>query len=306
MNPRAFSIVAILSLIGIAQAETFLYDSVGALQRTIHSDGTSSGYSYDASGNLETASTSQPLIFGVGKNFLLTMAGGAGMTISANPSPLGGSGSIGLNDNGTGGDAAAGDGIYSASGTVGSGVSQGVKLVEVTVNDGQGNTWQDYIAVTVQPTGNPAWWTATSTRILKAGAAEDNYAVATVGQLKLVATKAKAYLDTKLPANAQKAAVEAKLAEFAPDNGVAFTPAEIEENYRPLALGQLKATAKPFYTWLLSGGVDTRAKLIARGYPQNWPITNPYPWDPATAIEVNYRPVTLGQLKLVFSFDLEE
>lgn len=299
MNAQNFSIIAILSLMVSAQAETFLYDSVGNLQRAIHSDGTSSGYTYDASGNLETASTSQPLIFGVGKNFLLTMAGAAGMTISANPSPLGGSGSIGLSYNGT-------TGIYSASGTVGSGVSQGVKLVEMTINDGQGNTWQDYIPVTVQPTGNPVWWTGTSTRILKAGAAEDNYAVATVGQLKLVATKAKAYLDTKLLANAQKAAVEAKLAEFAPDNGIAFTPAEIEENYRPLALGQLKATAKPFYDWLLSGGHNTRAKLIARGYPPTWPLTNPYPWDPATAIEVNYRPVTLGQLKLVFSFDLEE
>lgn len=301
----AVSIAITLSCIRLAQAETFLYDSVGNLQRAIHSDGKSSEYAYDESGNLSAAASSQPLIFGVGKNFLLTMGSGSGATISADASSLGG-GTLSLNDNGTGGDATAGDGIYSGAGTVGSGIGQGVKLIDVTVNDGQGNTWNDYIAVTVQPTGNPAWWTASSTRILKAGAAEDNYAMATVGQLKLVATKAKAYLDGKLPANAQKTAVEAKLAEFAPDNGVAFTPAEIEDNYRPLNLGQLKATAKPFYNWLLSGGHDTRAKLIARGYPQNWPMTNPYPWDPATPVDQNYAPVTLGQLKLVFSFDLEE
>jgi hypothetical protein len=140
---------------------------------------------------------------------------------------------------------------------------------------------------------NPAWWTDPATKIIDNGAGvshavSENYAPANLGQLKKVATQAEKYLSPILPENAQKAAVEAKLAEFAPDDGVAFTAAELAENYAPLNLGQLKATAKPFYDWINS----VHGSAL------------PYPWTATTADDANYAPANLGQLKKVFSFDL--
>ncbi len=132
----------------------------------------------------------------------------------------------------------------------------------------------------------PDWWTDPATRIIEPGAPVNNYAPANLGQLKNVATQAKLYLDPLLPANAQKTAVETKLAEFAPDAGIAYTPAEIAENYAPANIGQLKAVAKPFYDWINS---------IAD------PI-HPYPWTATTADDDNYAPANLGQLKNVFNF----
>jgi|GEM_PF-3640147 len=146
-------------------------------------------------------------------------------------------------------------------------------------------------AVSMLLGANPAWWTATDTKIIDPNASHavsENYAPANLGQLKKVATQAKKYLDPLLPANVQKTAVEAKLAEFAPDNGVAFTAAELAANYAPLNLGQLKATAKPFYDWINSAGGSTL----------------PYPWTATTTDDANYAPANLGQLKKVFSFEL--
>ncbi|CAN5539928.1 hypothetical protein BH09VER1_BH09VER1_23980 [soil metagenome] len=76
----------------------------------------------------------------------------------------------------------------------------------------------------------------------------------------------------------------------------------ISANYGPINLGQLKAVSKPYYDLLLSYGYNTKANLIAHGAPSDWAYD--YPWNPSTDVSANYAPANLGQLKLVFSFDL--
>jgi YD repeat-containing protein len=286
-----------------AEAEIFTYSAVGELTKAVAADGSSTKYNYDSNGNLLTVASSLPLAFGKGKNFTITIPGLPGQTITANLSSIGGGSSVALNDSGTGGDQTAGDGTWSVGGTVGSGVGTGTQLVEVITTNPDGSTTIDYVPILIRPTGNPTWWTASGTSILTPGGSAANYAPANLGQLKYVAKRAKAYLDTKLPANAQKTAVETLLASFGPDNGTAYTPGELAANYAPANIGQLKAVAKPFYDWLISAGYDSRAQLIARGMPNTW--TSNYPWSSSTPPAENYVPANLGQLKMVFSFDLE-
>jgi hypothetical protein len=90
----------------------------------------------------------------------------------------------------------------------------------------------------------------------------DDYAVANVGQLKQMATKAAAELNANLPGGATTgtaagAAVNALIAQWntAPASNV------VRDDYAVLTLGQLKAVAQVFYD-----------QLIAVGY------TNAYPW----------------------------
>lgn len=299
----AVAVIALAALQIPAEAEFFSYSAVGELTKAVAADGSSTNYSYDPNGNLLGVTSSLPLAFGKGKNFTLTAPGLPGQTITANLSNIGGGSSVALNDSGTNGDQTAGDGTWSVGGTVGSGVDTGTQFVEVITTNPDGSTTIDYVPILIRPTGNPAWWTASGTSILTPGGSQANYAPANLGQLKYVAKRAKAYLDTKLPANAQKTAVETLLASFGPDNGTAYTPAELAANYAPANIGQLKAVAKPFYDWLISGGYDSRAQLIARGLPNTW--TSDYPWASSTPPAENYVPANLGQLKMVFSFDLE-
>lgn len=151
----------------------------------------------------------------------------------------------------------------------------------------------------------PAWWTAASTQIIQSGATENNYAPVNNGQLKYVAVQAKAYLDANLSGGAGSA-INTMVAAFKPQSGVNYTQAELDQikrdNYAPVTIGQLKAVAKPFYDRLLAAGYFTKINLIAHGYPMDWGFD--YPWDPSTPVTNNYVLANLGQLKLVFSFDV--
>ncbi len=141
---------------------------------------------------------------------------------------------------------------------------------------------------------DPAWWTTGNTAIIDSAASHavsENYAPASQGQLKNVAAKAALYLNN-LPGIGAGAAV----------NGMVSGFTHTESDYSPVLLGQLKAVAKPFYDRLLEVGYDTRANLVARGYPSNW--ASDYPWNPSTPASENYGPANLGQMKITFSFDL--
>ena len=161
------------------------------------------------------------------------------------------------------------------------------------------------LSVALLPAPPPAWWTDSGTAIVDPDAEPSNYSPANLGQLKHVAKQAKVHLDERLPGGAG-AAINGLIESFEPRADQGYTQQEIDdfiaENHTPANLGQLKAVAKPFYNRLLSVGYDTKANLIARGYPSNWSYD--YPWNPATPLEENYAPANLGQLKLVFSFDL--
>jgi len=166
-----------------------------------------------------------------------------------------------------------------------------------------------WLALLVTPTSvNSApssWWTEEQTRIIDPTAAEDNYAAANLGQLKHVATQAKKHLDAFLPGQAGSA-ISTMVGSFEPAPGVTYTTQQLavirENNHAPANLGQLKALAKPFYDRLNALGFPTTVILIARGYPSSW--AHDYPWDPSTPPSENYTPVNIGQMKMVFSFDL--
>lgn len=162
------------------------------------------------------------------------------------------------------------------------------------------------LSVALSPAPPPDWWTDSATAIVDPNAEPSNYSPANLGQLKHVAVQAREHLDA-LPGGAGSA-IDALIESFEPREGQNYTQQEIDnfitENYAPINLGQLKAVAKPFYDRLIAVGYDTQAHLIARGYPSNW--SHPYPWNPATPASENYAPANLGQLKLVFSFDISE
>lgn len=155
----------------------------------------------------------------------------------------------------------------------------------------------------------PAWWSNSANPVIDPNVTttgvDQNYAPANLGQLKFFAKQAKLHLDANLYGGSGST-ITSLVNGFTPQQGVSYTQAELDAlraaNYAPINLGQLKAVAKPFYDRLNVAGYSTKANLIARGYPVSWPYD--YPWNPTTPMTDNYAPANIGQLKLVFSFDL--
>ena len=140
----------------------------------------------------------------------------------------------------------------------------------------------------------PLWWTEAPTRIIDPQATPAPLSPVNLGQLKHVAAQAKKHLDTVYGSyGGAGSEIDALVAAFSKDAST---------NAAPALLGQIKAVAKPFYIRLQAIGYDTRQNLIAHGYPASWPHATP--WDPATPAGQNQALATLGQLKIVFSFDL--
>lgn len=144
------------------------------------------------------------------------------------------------------------------------------------------------------PPPPPGWWTTTGTRIIQSRTAPNNYGPVNQGQLQHVAEMAKNHLDLAL--------IDHGGAGPAIDNMVAGFQTSTPANFAPVNLGQLKAVAEPFYNRLLSLGYDANQNLIDRGYPANW--AGHYPWSYTTPVAENYAPATIGQLKMVFSFQV--
>ena len=123
----------------------------------------------------------------------------------------------------------------------------------------------------------PAWWT--TYQVLTPGSAANDYAVANQGQAKNIASKARLYLNDRLPGGAGTA-INTTVTGWA-------TPTATTDDYAVLNVGQLKHLAKPFYD-----------RLNAEGHVIS------YPWTPAATDDNDYAAVNLGQLKNVFSFSL--
>lgn len=122
----------------------------------------------------------------------------------------------------------------------------------------------------------PQWWTDRNVINTNAPATND-YAVANLGQLKWFATNAYDELEQNLPGGAGSN-LQSMVASFSTSN-----------NYTVITLGQLKYTASLFYN-----------RLIEEGQ------TNTYPWTTNTVADDNdYAAANIGQLKHVFSFDLD-
>jgi len=151
---------------------------------------------------------------------------------------------------------------------------------------------------------NPDWWTDPNTAIIDPEAAPAPLAPVTLGQLKHVAQQAASHLDDRLEDfGGAGPTIDSLIAGFVRDDPV---------NLAPATIGQVKAVAYPFYARLLTVGFDTRANLIARGYPVDDPGTPgvdesypyPFPWDPTDPTFGSLAPAVQGQLKMTFSFDL--
>jgi hypothetical protein len=117
----------------------------------------------------------------------------------------------------------------------------------------------------------PAWWT--SRGVLTTNAPND-YAPATAGQLKHIASIAKAELDDSLPDGAGTA-VAARVSSFLNSN-----------NYVAVNIGQIKFVAQPFYDRLIAVGAFTG-----------------YPWTATATDDMDFAAANIGQLKSVFAFD---
>jgi hypothetical protein len=133
----------------------------------------------------------------------------------------------------------------------------------------------------------PAWWI--EREVLIPGATADDYAVANVGQLKFIASKAALEMDATLPPGGAGSAVNGLVFDW--KNPPAGAPPA--DDYAVLNQGQLKYVAKLFY--------DRMADLDYSGPPLSAGAT--YPWNEFdTDDDDHYAAVNIGQLKYVFSF----
>ncbi|MDX2110648.1 MAG: hypothetical protein SFY80_10445 [Verrucomicrobiota bacterium] len=142
----------------------------------------------------------------------------------------------------------------------------------------------------------PAWW---AQRGVKSGGQVNNKGPINQGQLKAMAKAAMQEMDAKLPFGSSLQ-IQEMVAGFVAANTPNLNPA----NKLPANIGQLKAVAKPFYDWLLAMGYNTKQNLINHG-AIGW--NNDYPWSTVAPLDgSNYAPVSIGQLKWVFSFDFTD
>lgn len=151
----------------------------------------------------------------------------------------------------------------------------------------------------------PSWWTEPETLIWD-GLSTDNYAPVNVGQLKHVASMAKKYMDRELGFTHYPLIWDEAYTSHG-GNPFPFSPGSSGENGALANVGQLKYLASGFYEILnISYGFSVGTFLDGQGVSQadrtsGFPI---FPWREDAPDSENYAPLTIGQLKLVFSFNL--
>lgn len=152
---------------------------------------------------------------------------------------------------------------------------------------------------TLHSQSGPDWWTAPGTSIWD-GTTQENYAPVNVGQLKHVATQAKAYLDGIYPGIDWGSAYSGSGISN-PFSTDAFDPLLATENYSPANVGQLKAIAYGFYKILGIYNHDSAANISDFSGTSSYLYGFVVPWD-SSILGENSNVVNVGQLKLVFSF----
>lgn len=130
----------------------------------------------------------------------------------------------------------------------------------------------------------PLWWVARDVVDANAVSAND-FAATNQGQLKFLASQAYMEFYEKLP-DCDLASISNLVAGFSLSN-----------NFSAVNMGQLKFVAKPFYDVLWSNSLTNA-----------WPFgmdSGPYPWSAVSGAD-DYALANLGQLKYIFSFDLNK
>lgn len=130
-------------------------------------------------------------------------------------------------------------------------------------------------SATVPPLPSPLTW---PTHYVLA----DDYAVANIGQVKLVAIKAAEEMTARLPTG-PGSAVAGLLA--------GWNTSSNRDDYAAINLGQLKSVATPFYDRLYDIGFRL-------------PSNQRYPWSSSFASPDDYALANLGQIKAVFAFSV--
>ena len=149
----------------------------------------------------------------------------------------------------------------------------------------------------------PLWWSG----IWAAGRVNaDNDAPINVGQLKHVASRALAWLET-LPetpsiTEAKEPAAYAALGVF---RGMVagWTPGPVADNAAPVPVGALKETAAKFHDVLAALGYPlVTGETVGDVMETEEGLTNPprYPWGAAGTLEELQAPANVGQLKTAF------
>jgi hypothetical protein len=143
---------------------------------------------------------------------------------------------------------------------------------------------------------DPNWWSP----VIHNGDPVNNYAPANLGQLKNFADRAADHLDAKLSGVGGRGAVIRNMINSWGSGGG-------PSNYSPANLGQLKYVLDRFYTRLDAVGFNYKQQLEGNTFTGTWtlaPNGGLRPWNESAAVSGNYAPVNLGQMKLLFSFDL--
>jgi len=131
-----------------------------------------------------------------------------------------------------------------------------------------------FLPATLSFAQNPSWWT--NRNVLTTNTTND-YAAVNAGQVKWFATNAYAQMEAALPGGAGTAVANV-ITNFSQTN-----------NYNGVNIGQLKNLAEPFYD-----------RLIEAEY------TNSYLWTTTTTDDVDYAAANIGQVKNLFSFDIDD
>ncbi|OGV68293.1 MAG: hypothetical protein A2498_10885 [Lentisphaerae bacterium RIFOXYC12_FULL_60_16] len=147
-----------------------------------------------------------------------------------------------------------------------------MRMKGMSRKNGWGCSWVFGMLLVMHLDADPAWWAA---RHVTTTVAPADYAAATAGQLKWMATAAAEELQSNLPGGAGSN-VWGLVAGFS-----------VSGNTEPVNLGQLKRVAEAFYERLIAEGVVTGV-----------------PWTPATDDDADFAMANIGQLKRVFDFDL--
>lgn len=162
----------------------------------------------------------------------------------------------------------------------------------------------------------PLWWIEHS--VVDLSKPVSNRSPLNQGQLKHVASAAKAYLDAKFDLssgdwNAAYGNSELDIGANPFANGL-MDPGSSPSNSAPVNLGQLKYIAKGFYNILATEALKNNGSvavpynihkglLLAGLEPTRINTGSIYPWDSFGFTASNYSPAVIGQLKFLFSFD---
>ncbi len=155
-------------------------------------------------------------------------------------------------------------------------------------------TWADS-----EPAAYPQWWLdrgvvnaqpPTPTDFNYEAWMQANYAPANLGQLKMIASGAKAELDAVLaPVGGAGPVIDSVVSLFSTDPS---------DNYAVLNQGQLKYISSLFFNRL--------GDVTFNGWPANYTLDSStgYPWTESVTDDAHYAPANTGQLKYLFLWDL--